>query len=74
MGVVGEGVMTTRIRAEFWIECRRCNVESIVIVNHPKTGVAPKTKKEAWEAAIASGWGGSPNRPICEYCMMIPRQ
>jgi hypothetical protein len=56
------------ITAEYWIQCARCDNEVVMVANVPSTGVPPKTKKGAFEAAKASGWGGSYSYPICPDC------
>lgn len=58
----------TGIRAEFWIECDKCGNESVIVDRHPVTRTMPKTKKEAWETAISSGWSGSISKPVCQDC------
>jgi hypothetical protein len=56
------------IRAEYWIECDKCNREEVIVERHPVTRRMPKTKGEAWETAKANGWAGSSSGPVCPNC------
>ncbi len=60
--------MNKHITVEYWIECSKCLMEEAVTEYTPETSRMPVTKREAWSAAQASGWGGSYSKPLCELC------
>lgn len=62
------GEVMTAIRAEFWIECSKCQIEKIMVANVRGVGRPPKTKGEAWAAALGDGWSGTAAKPICPDC------
>lgn len=43
--------------------------ETVMVANCPTTGMVPKTKQEAWIAAVSCGWGGLPSKSYCPSCV-----
>ncbi|KKN88290.1 hypothetical protein LCGC14_0248520 [marine sediment metagenome] len=61
--------MSEYIFPEYWIQCTECGNDTVMVALVPTTGCISKTKREAWQAAKGSGWGGgSYSKPICPDC------